>query len=73
MTKDLKFDSVGQAIQVGDTVVFGQAGSMRLFKGVVSKINDKTVTIEHEEYANGSYSTIKESRRAFADVVVYLP
>ena len=73
MTKDLKFDSVGQILQVGSSVVFGQAGSMKLFKGVVSKINDKTVTIEHEEYANGSYSTIKESRRAFTDVVVYLP
>jgi len=62
-------DILGNELSVGDTVVFGSAGSMCLRKGEVVKINPKTVIIKHEEYYNGSYSTIQESRRNFEDVV----
>lgn len=64
------FDIMGNPIHEGDEVVFGQAGSMRLITGKVIKISAKTVRIEHQEYANGSYSRIAESQRLFDDVVV---
>lgn len=63
-------DCINQPIELHMNVVFGKAGSMRLFKGKVTKINAKTVTIEHDEYNTGPYSTATESRRAFEDVVV---
>lgn len=63
-------DKLLRTINLNDGVVFGKAGSMTLHIGKVIKINAKTVLIEHEEYANGSYSTITESRRSFEDVVV---
>lgn len=62
-------DILGNTLEVGDKVVFGTAQSMRLMTGVVSKVNPKTVMIKHEEYRNGCYSEISESRRNFEDVV----
>ena len=62
-------DILGNDLAVGDKVVFGTAQSMRLMQGVITKINAKTVMIKHEEYRNGSYSEISESRRNFEDVV----
>lgn len=62
-------DILGNSLEVGDKVVFGAAQSMRLMTGVVSKVNPKTVMIKHEEYRNGCYSEISESRRNFEDVV----
>lgn len=62
-------DILGNELALGDTVVFGKAQTMCLHKGKVIKINAKTVIIEHEEYSNGSYSRIAESRRNFEDVV----
>ncbi len=62
-------DILGNDLQVGDKVVFGTAQSMRLMTGIISKIHPKTVMIKHEEYRNGSYSEISESRRNFEDVV----
>ena len=41
-----ELDIMNQPINVGDTVVFGMGGSMTLLKGIVKKINKKTVTIE---------------------------
>lgn len=63
-------DKLLRTINLNDGVVFGKAGSMRLFTGKVTKINAKTVTIEHEEYNTGPYSTAHLSRRSFEDVVV---
>lgn len=63
-------DLVGNHIAILSVVAFGSAGSMKLRTGVVIKINDKTVTIKHREYSNGSYSTTEESKRRFEDVVV---
>lgn len=63
-------DCINQRIELHAQVVFGRAGSSLLFKGTVTKINAKTVTIKHDEYNNGPYSTITDSRRAFEDVVV---
>lgn len=63
-------DKLMRTINVNDGVVFGKVGSMTLHTGKVIKINAKTVTIEHEEYNTGPYSTTTESRRAFEDVVV---
>ncbi len=65
-----KLDLVGNIINIGDTVVFGSAQSMRLLTGEIIKINNKTVQIKHEEYSNHTYSKISESRRNFDDVVV---
>lgn len=62
-------DILGNDLSVGDKVVFGTAQSMCLMKGVITKIHPKTVMIKHEEYRNGSYSEISESRRNFEDVV----
>lgn len=62
-------DILGNTLEVGDKVVFGTAQSMRLMTGVIIKVNPKTVMIKHEEYRNGSYSEISESRRNFEDVV----
>ena len=62
-------DILGNVLAIGDSVVFGSAGSMCLRIGKIVKISTKTVSIEHEEYSNGSYSRIKESRRNFEDVV----
>ena len=62
-------DILGNPLSVGDKVVFGTAQSMSLMQGVISKINPKTVIISHEEYRNGPYSEISESRRNFEDVV----
>lgn len=62
-------DILGNTLEVGDKVVFGTAQSMHLMTGIISKIHPKTVMIKHEEYRNGSYSEISESRRNFEDVV----
>lgn len=62
-------DILGNDLSVGDKVVFGTAQSMRLMQGVITKIHPKTVIISHEEYRNGPYSEISESRRNFEDVV----
>lgn len=62
-------DILGNTIEIGDKVVFGTAQSMHLMVGVISKVHPKTVMIKHEEYRNGSYSEISESRRNFEDVV----
>lgn len=62
-------DILGNELVIGDKVVFGTAQSMHLMVGIVSKIHPKTVMIKHEEYRNGSYSEISESRRNFEDVV----
>lgn len=69
MLPNLPLDILNNQLRVGDKVVFGTAQSMRLMTGVVSKVNPKTVMIKHEEYRNGSYSEISESRRNFEDVV----
>lgn len=62
-------DILGNDLSVGDKVVFGTAQSMHLMIGIISKIHPRTVMIKHEEYRNGSYSEISESRRNFEDVV----
>lgn len=69
MLLNLPLDILNNQLRVGDKVVFGSAQSLTLRIGIITKINDKTVTIKHEEYNNGSYSSIKESRRNFRDVV----
>jgi hypothetical protein len=66
-------DILGNTLEVGDKVVFGTAQSMRLMTGIISKIHLKTVMIKHEEYRNGCYSEISESRRNFEDVVKINP
>jgi hypothetical protein len=63
-------DILGTPILLNQKVVFGSAGSMSLRVGTIVKVCPKTVIIKHEEYNNGSYSTIVESRRNFDDVVV---
>lgn len=69
MLPNLPLDILNNQLRVGDKVVFGSAQSLTLRTGIVAKINPQTVTIKHEEYNNGSYSSIKESRRNFRDVV----
>lgn len=69
MLPNLPLDLNNTQLRVGDKVVFGSSQSLTLRTGTIIKINDKTVTIKHEQYNNGSYSSIKESRRNFRDVV----
>ena len=69
-----ELDILNQPINTGDCVVFGMGGSMTLLKGIVKKINKKTVTIQRAEtYRNweGKFLTFeKEYQRAFDNVVV---
>lgn len=69
-----ELDIMNQPINTGDCVVFGMGGSMTLLKGIVKKINKKTVTIQRAEtYRNweGKFLTFeKEYQRAFDNVVV---
>ena len=69
MLPNLPLDILNNQLRVGDKVVFGSAQSLTLRTGIITKISPQTVTIKHEEYNNGSYSLIKESRRNFRDVV----
>lgn len=69
MLPNLPLDILNNQLRVGDKVVFGSAQSLALRTGTISKINDKTVTIKHEQYHNNSHSEISESRRNFKDVV----
>jgi len=69
-----ELDIMNQPINTGDCVVFGMGGSMTLLKGIVKKINKKTVTIQRAEtFRNweGKFLTFeKEYQRAFDNVVV---
>ena len=69
MLPNLPLDILNNQLRVGDKVVFGSAQSLTLRTGTITKINDKTVNIKHEQYHNNSYSEISESRRNFRDVV----
>lgn len=69
-----ELDIMNQPINTGDCVVFGMGGSMTLLKGIVKKINKKTVTIQHTETfrnCEGKFFAFeKEYQRAFDNVVV---
>lgn len=56
-----ELDIMNQPINVGDTVVFGMGGSMTLLKGIVKKINKKTVTIE----------VVREYRDYYTQEIIY--
>lgn len=63
-------DFLKNDITEGDTVVFGMAQHM-ILRGVVTKINAKTVKIQHEEWNHWCkrYDTV-EAQRTFDNVVV---
>ena len=71
-------DKLGKELEVGQSVVFGEGGSMTLLLGKVLKINAKTVTIACEKPArrwlNGSYQQVgvyvDEYRRTPDNVVI---
>lgn len=69
-----ELDIMNQPINTGDCVVFGMGGSMTLLKGIVKKINKKTVTIQRTEvFVNWEGKTTyfeREYQRAFDNVVV---
>ena len=69
-----ELDIMNQPINVGDTVVFGMGGSMTLLKGIIKKINKKTVTIQQTKVfvdweGKTTYFEI-EYLRSFDNVVV---
>lgn len=69
-----ELDIMHQPINVGDTVVFGMGGSMTLLKGIIKKINKKTVTIQQTKVfvdweGKTTYFEI-EYLRSFDNVVV---
>lgn len=67
MAQDIR----GVEINVGDTVVFGLAQTKTLSKGVVVKINPKTVSIDHHYYdAYTRKNRIGNCLREFDNVVV---
>jgi hypothetical protein len=69
-----ELDIMNQPINTGDCVVFGMGGSMTLLKGIVKKINKKTVTIQRTEVFRSCDGKLrhfeKEYQRAFDNVVV---
>lgn len=69
-----ELDIMNQPINVGDTVVFGMGGSMTLLKGIVKKINKKTVTIQRTEvfvdWQGREMISESEYLRSFDNVVV---
>lgn len=56
-----ELDIMNQPINTGDCVVFGMGGSMTLLKGIVKKINKKTVTIE----------VVREYRDYYTQEIIY--
>ena len=56
-----ELDIMNQPINTGDCVVFGMGGSMTLLKGIVKKINKKTVTIED----------VREYRDYYTQEIIY--
>lgn len=56
-----ELDIMNQPINAGDCVVFGMGGSMTLLKGIVKKINKKTVTIE----------VVREYRDYYTQEIIY--
>lgn len=48
-TPNVVLDAVGNVPSVGDRVVFApaQRGAQEFVKGIIVKVNDKTITIEH--------------------------
>jgi hypothetical protein len=69
-----ELDIMNQPISTGDCVVFGLGGTMTLTKGIVKKINKKTVTIQQTEvFVNWEGKTTyfeREYLRSFDNVVV---
>lgn len=45
------FDALGQPIQIGDQVVLSKSGTTTLFRGVVTKLTPKMVTVERTRYS----------------------
>lgn len=45
------FDALGQPIQIGDQVVLSKSGTTTLFRGVVTKLTTKMVTVERTRYS----------------------
>lgn len=69
-----ELDIMNQPINTGDCVVFGMGGSMTLLKGIIKKINKKTVTIQQTKVfvdweGKTTYFEI-EYLRSFDNVVV---
>lgn len=56
-----ELDIMNQPINTGDCVVFGLGGTMTLTKGIVKKINKKTVTIE----------VVREYRDYYTQEIIY--
>lgn len=50
-------DYFGNEIKIGDTVAFMQLGYRQLMNGIVSKITDKNIIIEHEKTNVGKTQT----------------
>lgn len=50
-------DYLGNEIKVGDKVVFYQLKNREFYKGIISKITEKTVIIEHDPIVFGRTST----------------
>lgn len=69
-----ELDIMNQPINTGDCVVFGMGGSMTLLKGIVKKINKKTVTIQRTEvfvdWQGREMISESEYLRSFDNVVV---
>jgi len=68
-------DKLGNPIEVGDTVVFGEAQHMNLLTGSVMKISPKTVKIEYtvsyvDYYTKEPYLRLLQCNRTFDNVVV---
>jgi hypothetical protein len=53
-------DFFGNEIKIGDTVAFMQIGYRRLKNGVIKKITEKMVFIEHERFNVGGTETKQE-------------
>ena len=65
-------DIMGQALAVGDQVVFGLAGTMTLQAGEIVKINEKTVKIKYFGYHPSNWGNKEEwneAQRTFDNVV----
>ena len=69
-----ELDIMNQPINTGDCVVFGMGGSMTLLKGIIKKINKKTVTIQRTEvfvdWQGREMISESEYLRSFDNVVV---
>lgn len=62
-------DYFGNEINIGDTVAFMQTGYRSMMTGIVEKITNSTLIIQHEKTNRGKTSTKQDSSQVFVKPV----